>query len=213
MMSWISLEQARLTTSFWKYSLLYAIYLKNRLPHIFLNNMTPFEVFHGHRPNLDSVRQFGSLCYQIRTPDQRPNKFVPMTIAKIFLGYDDLGSFDSAVLYNPHTKRTSVAHLQDLRFNELKTYQQYRSETRNYTELEDPETKLDKHRKFLTESSDTDTDSEQPVTPPVTSSSMQLQRTEGDEPSQAPSASDSPANPVPTQNETTTTTQRPRPAT
>ena len=65
---------------------------------------------------------FGSLCHQALATGLRSNKALPATAPKIFLGYDQAGSFQSAIPYYPLTKRTSIAQLQDLKFNEQKHF-------------------------------------------------------------------------------------------
>ena len=43
----------------------------------------------------------------------------------LFLGYDDMSSFDTALLYNPESRRIRRLHTQDVYFSELKTYSDY----------------------------------------------------------------------------------------
>ena len=54
------LHSANLGPEYWTYALTQAVYIKNRIPHKSLN-MTPFQAFMGHKPDLSRLRIFGSL--------------------------------------------------------------------------------------------------------------------------------------------------------
>ena len=55
------LYHAKLPKKFWTEPINTAVYLKNRSPHSYLDGLTPFEIFHGQKPNLSHLRVFGCL--------------------------------------------------------------------------------------------------------------------------------------------------------
>ncbi len=57
------LQAGNLPHQLWGEAARAANYLKNRLPTTALDGMTPFEAWHGHKPNVRDVRQFGSTAY------------------------------------------------------------------------------------------------------------------------------------------------------
>jgi hypothetical protein len=57
------LQAENLPHSLWGEAVRAANYLKNRLPTVALDGMTPFEAWHGHKPNVSDVRKFGSTAY------------------------------------------------------------------------------------------------------------------------------------------------------
>jgi len=66
-------------------ALLHAAYLHNRLVHS-ATKMTPYEAWHGKRPNLAHLKVFGSrVC--VRQPGERRCKLDRHDYAVIFLGY------------------------------------------------------------------------------------------------------------------------------
>jgi hypothetical protein len=57
------LRAGNLPLQFWGEAARHANYLKNRLPTTALDGMTPFEAWHGHRPDVRDLRRFGSIVY------------------------------------------------------------------------------------------------------------------------------------------------------
>lgn len=158
-MSRCALEDAQLTSSFWRHAVFYAVYVKNMLPHDALGEKTPFEVYFGIKPKYDSLRVFGSLCYQLTPIESRRNKFLPITKPRIFLGYDSNSSFDTAVLYNPETKRINYRHIQDVYFNERLTFAAFKRNQSHRPAFETTPT-IAKHEQFLCETSSSESDVE-----------------------------------------------------
>ncbi|CAD7000953.1 unnamed protein product [Ceratitis capitata] len=48
--------------SLWAEAVNFAAYLRNRAPTKAVNNITPFEAFHGYTPAVGHLREFGSLA-------------------------------------------------------------------------------------------------------------------------------------------------------
>ena len=64
------LHHAGLETSFWAEALKTAVYIRNRSPTRALIGQTPYEAWHGTKPDLSHMRVFGSKAYaQIPTGD------------------------------------------------------------------------------------------------------------------------------------------------
>lgn len=77
------LLSANLGPEYWSWSLLHAIYLKNRLPHRATGTM-PFQAFTGKRPNIKKIRIFGCPIFA-RLPGKRPAKLDYHVTTGIFL--------------------------------------------------------------------------------------------------------------------------------
>lgn len=65
-----------------------AVYLKNRSPTKKLELQTPFEVFHGYKPEISHLRIFGSRAFAYIPKDDR-RKLDAKSIECIFVGYCD----------------------------------------------------------------------------------------------------------------------------
>ena len=82
------LYHAKLPKKFWAEAINTAVYLKNRSPHSYLDGITPFEIFHGQKPNLSNLRVFGCLT-TVHIPKQQRLKIDAKAEVKIFIGYPD----------------------------------------------------------------------------------------------------------------------------
>ena len=81
------LENAGLPYRYWSDALLYAVYIKNRLPHKhFKNKKTPYEILTGNQPDLSKLRIFGSRIVT-RKPGKRSPKISKHSYSGIFLRY------------------------------------------------------------------------------------------------------------------------------
>lgn len=76
---------ASLPAQYWSAALTHAAYLHNRRVHS-ATNTTPYEKWYGHRPNLHSLRIFGSRVCVKRTGDRRA-KLDKHDFTGIFIGY------------------------------------------------------------------------------------------------------------------------------
>ncbi len=74
-----------LPAKFWSNALLHAIYLHNRLVHS-MTNKTPFEGWHGHKPDVTRLKTFGS-CVCVKRTESRCSKLNHHDFTVIFLGY------------------------------------------------------------------------------------------------------------------------------
>ena len=88
------LYMSGLPAKFWSAALQHSVYLHNRLVHS-VTKQTPFEVWHGTKPDLSHLKVFGSrVC--VRQPGDRRSKLDRHDYTGIFLGYT---ATDKNILY------------------------------------------------------------------------------------------------------------------
>ena len=80
------LSQSSLPKRFWAEALATATYLRNRSPTKAVLGMTPYEAWHGKKPNVSHLRIFGSICFSHIPKDERRKLDVKAKKA-IFVGY------------------------------------------------------------------------------------------------------------------------------
>lgn len=86
------LSHSRLPNQFWNFAYLTSAYLYNRLPNTLTGNKTPYELFHGRKPNLDIIRTFGSLAFVHVNNNQRaPGKLEDRGRRCTMVGYVEGG--------------------------------------------------------------------------------------------------------------------------
>ena len=79
------LRSADIGPTYWSFALIYAVYIKNRLPHSTIT-MTPFQGFTGLKPNLGRIRIFG--CHTtVKMPGKRDAKLDNHSYNGRFLGF------------------------------------------------------------------------------------------------------------------------------
>ena len=76
---------AGLPPKYWSAALLHAMYLHNRRVHV-ITRMTPYEAWHGHKPDLSRLRVFGSRV-SVRKTGERSAKLDLHAYHGIFIGY------------------------------------------------------------------------------------------------------------------------------
>ena len=79
------LHSSELGPEFWSFALIYAVYIRNRLPHTSIK-MSPYEAITGLQPDLTNLRIFGSRVY-VRKTGKRRYKLDNHTSTGIFLGF------------------------------------------------------------------------------------------------------------------------------
>lgn len=107
------LLDAKLPKKFWAEAVSTAVYLKNRSPSKPLQNMTPYEAWHGCKPNASHIRVFGCDAYAHIPKDER-SKFDSKACKCILLGYGQ--ETKGYRLYDPIQRK--VLHSRDVQFNE-----------------------------------------------------------------------------------------------
>lgn len=108
------LIQSKLPTSFWAEAVSTTNYTRNRCISSTLGEMTPFQLWHGERPNVNHLRIFGEEAYAL---NKNPNKgkFDQRGIECRFLGYDD--SSKGYRLWNPSQQKVIVSR--DVKFTSV----------------------------------------------------------------------------------------------
>ena len=88
MTRWL-LNDANLEKHFWGEAIVVANYLMNRLPTNALpEQKTPFELWHGIRPDLSGLRVFGCRAW-VQIPSVKRGKLDGAAKSMIFIGYPD----------------------------------------------------------------------------------------------------------------------------
>ena len=70
----------------WGEAINHAVYLKNRTATKALNRKTPYEIFHGVKPNLKSLPEFGTQVW-VHNPDG--SKLDGRSIDGCWVGFDE----------------------------------------------------------------------------------------------------------------------------
>lgn len=85
------LEASEIPKNMWGEALFTAVYLLNRSPSVAVDgNMTPYEAWHGKKPNVSHLRIFGSECY-VHVPKQLRKKLDAKSERVYFVGYAPSG--------------------------------------------------------------------------------------------------------------------------
>jgi hypothetical protein len=80
------LIDAHLPQRFWAEAINTAVFLKNRSPTQAIDGKTPYEVWHGSKPQLGHLRKFGCLAL-LHVPDSQRFKLEPKARRCLHLGY------------------------------------------------------------------------------------------------------------------------------
>ena len=115
------LIQSKLPLSFWAEAVAAAVYTHNRSPTSALNNVTPYELWFGKRPNISNLRVFGCICYY-HVPKELRRKLDPKSRKAIFVGYVD--GVKGYKVFDIETNKFCISNV--IRFSEM-----------NYHEFED----------------------------------------------------------------------------
>lgn len=75
-----------LPKQFWAEAVNTSVYLLNQLPTRALEKMTPFEAWHGRKPETTHIRIFGSVCYSL-IPNEKRRKLDDKGELRILLDY------------------------------------------------------------------------------------------------------------------------------
>ena len=57
------MEAKNLSPKYWAEAIKYETYIQNRVPHKYLDGMTPFEAWSGNKPDVTHFRIFGSKAW------------------------------------------------------------------------------------------------------------------------------------------------------
>jgi hypothetical protein len=98
---------ANLPYSYWGYARKYAAFIRNRCPTKSNPGFrTPFEIRYGKKPDLSSIRIFGSPCFAfIKKQDRQFNQLADKAVQATFVGISEL---DRAYMVIPDGMRVAV---------------------------------------------------------------------------------------------------------
>ena len=80
------LHHAKMPLKFWAEALNTAVYLRNRSPTTALDGITPYECFHGEKPDVSNLRVFGCKAF-VHVPKEKRSKLEGKSVNCIFVGY------------------------------------------------------------------------------------------------------------------------------
>jgi hypothetical protein len=111
------LKASGMPATFWGEAVATAVYILNRAPTKAVDGMTPYEAWHGHRPDVHRFRTFGCVAFIKET---KPNlkKLNDRGTPVIFIGYEP--GAKAWRFYNPRSWRAVVSR--DAVFNEPATW-------------------------------------------------------------------------------------------
>ena len=107
------LKAKKMLAAFWGEAVSTAVFILNRAPTKSLDGMTPFEAWHGRKPDVSFLRTFGCIGHVKKTKPNLP-KLEDRSSPMVFLGYER-GS-KAYRLYDPQARRVVVSR--DVVFDE-----------------------------------------------------------------------------------------------
>jgi hypothetical protein len=111
------LLDASLSSWFWPFAIQIAVHIKNRVPHSNLpENTTPFEYWHGRKPNVSYMHLFGSYCTS-RILASPTSKFDLRGESARFMGYPNDAKGYLLWIPGPNSRGGSIKTRQDIAFH------------------------------------------------------------------------------------------------
>ena len=98
---------------FWAEAVCTAVIIRNRSPTVAVDNMTPYECFHGKKPDVSNFKVFGCKAY-MHVPKENRKKWDSKTKKSIFVGYSITSK--GYRLYDPVSGKIHVSR--DVLFDE-----------------------------------------------------------------------------------------------
>lgn len=98
------LQVAGLSHSYWEEAIATANYIQNWRFTCTLSMQTPYELWHGTKPDLSNLCVFGCPAYAF-IPKEKCNKLDAKAVKTIFIGYGDHFGHKAYRLYNPLTRQ------------------------------------------------------------------------------------------------------------
>ena len=107
------LHEKELPKKLWAEAANTAVFLLNRLPTRVLQKKTPFEAWFGYKPDLQSLKTFGCLCFSY-VPQVKRDKLDKKAEPGVFIGYSS--SSKAYRIFQPHNGKILVSR--DVKFME-----------------------------------------------------------------------------------------------
>jgi transposase InsO family protein len=104
----VELARAMITTRelpefLWEAATAHAMYLRNRSFSSAVADATPYERWHGEKPDVSHIREFGSKVLILADGPNTPHKMLPKAIEKTLVGFDDRSR--AIMYYNKDTRK------------------------------------------------------------------------------------------------------------
>src|SRR6266849_9770659 len=104
----VELARAMLTGSqlpefLWEQAVAHAAYIRNRSYTIANRDRTPYEAWHGNKPNVTHLREFGTPVWVLLQGQNVTRKILPKSKGRAYVGTNDAS--DSVLYYNAETKK------------------------------------------------------------------------------------------------------------
>lgn len=107
--------EANMPIRFWLHAVKTAIYLMNRTVSSTLESgVTPYEMWHGSKPDISHIRVFGCLCSILTRKEIRQGKFAPVSKSAILIGYAEQNR--NYIVFIPENNTILTSH--DVTFRE-----------------------------------------------------------------------------------------------
>ena len=100
------LKTRGLPAAFWGEAVTTAVHLLNRAPTKSVTGKTPFEAWHGHKPDVEHLRTFGCVAY-VKSARPHLKKLDDRSTAMVFIGYEP--GAKAWRFYNPVARRVHVS--------------------------------------------------------------------------------------------------------
>jgi transposase InsO family protein len=97
-----------LLLDWWGKAVVLSVFLENRSPDSSINFSTPYEMWHGKKPDLTRLVPFGCRAVVFEEQHFHDFKFSPSSLEAIFVGYD--GSHHSFKVWVPSTNKLVTSH-------------------------------------------------------------------------------------------------------
>jgi len=104
--------RARLSKSFWGEAISATTYVISKSPSVAIRFKTPYEMWIGHKPNVDHIKVFGCIAYF----HSKQGKLDPRAIRCLFIGYPNKVNGYKLWSLNPNMPKTFVSR--DVTFDE-----------------------------------------------------------------------------------------------
>ena len=100
------LAESGLAMTFWDKKLATLVHVWNRCPTAALDNATPYELWHGHKPDMSHFQVWGLTAY-VHIQKDKHSALRPHYEKCMFIGYPD--GYKGWKFYNPTTKCTIIS--------------------------------------------------------------------------------------------------------
>ncbi len=97
------LTSSQLPEFLWEQAVAHAAYIRNRSYTIANRDRTPYEAWHGNKPNVTHLREFGTPVWVLLQGQNVTRKILPKSKRRAYVGTNDAS--DSVLYYNAETKK------------------------------------------------------------------------------------------------------------